>query len=84
MAKIGVIIAVVVVLIVIVSGSLVLSGIVKLPSASLNSGTTSSTGTSPLSPNVQQKAPNVVSSATVNTSLGGSWDQRAGASGSST
>lgn len=83
MAKIGVIIAVVVVLIVIVSGSLVLSGIVKLPSASLNSGTMSVTGTPATNSNVQQKAPNVVSSTQVNQSLGGGWNQKAGASGSS-
>ncbi len=82
MAKIGVIIAIVVVLIVIVSGSLVLSGLLKFPPNSPNSGTTTVTGTPATNSNIQQKAPNVVSSTQVNQSLGSGWNQRAGASGS--
>ena len=85
MNKIGAIIAIVVVLIVVVSGSLVLSGIIKLPSSSSSSSSSSSTTTSvnsnTLNSNVQEKAPNVVSSTVVNSSLGGQWTQKAGASG---
>lgn len=83
MNKVGAIIAIVVVLIVVVSGSLVLSGIIKLPSSNTNTTITgpSGTSTSTLNSNVQQKAPNVVSVSTVNNSLGGAWTQRAGASG---
>ncbi|MHB8360274.1 MAG: hypothetical protein ACYDAO_03285 [Thermoplasmataceae archaeon] len=81
MAKIGTIIAVVVVMVVVVTGSLMFSGIIKIPSLS-SSPTTSSGTPSALNPNIQQKAPNVVNSATVNTSLGGSWEQKMGASGS--
>ena len=79
MNKIGAIIAIVVVLIVVVSGSLVLSGIIKLPNSSSNTTTINS---KTLNSNVQQKAPNVVNSSVVNSSLGGQWSQRAGASGS--
>ena len=88
MNKIGAIIAIVVVLIVVVSGSLVLSGIIKLPNSNSNTTTSTTTpgtnsGTSKtLNSNVQEKAPNVVSSSVVNSSLGGQWSQRAGASGS--
>ena len=81
MNKIGAIIAIVVVLIVVVSGSLVLSGIIKLPSSSSSSSTTTSVNSNTLNSNVQEKAPNVVSSTVVNSSLGGQWTQKAGASG---
>lgn len=92
MKKIGAVITIVVVLIVVVSGSLVLSGIIPLPNSNSNttkSSTTSTTTSSStvgnaktLNSNVQQKAPNVVSSSVVNSSLGGKWSQKAGASGS--